>query len=299
MPEPTSLAVLFASRLPRAQERWPERQDSLEERLRSLIEAAASAWPQFDVPPSVFVPFLAERISDGNAELSLEHLHASELYLVCACLGGDGCALAAFEREILSSVDRALARLKLGERVEDIKQRVRQQLFVARPGEAPKITGYSGRGKLAAFVRVVAVREAIDLLEKERHEIPCDPKQLSTVPSSDGDPELGYMKRTYRAAFKEAFERAFLSLAPRAQNLLRQQLIDGLTVTELGALYQVHHATAARWLVETRKELIKRTRKELKQRLRLSSSECDSILRLASSHLEPSISRLLRGAAAS
>lgn len=219
-----------------------------------------------------------------------------EMDLVRACLRGDPEALATFEREVLPSVNRALARMALGARLDDVKQRVRQLLFVAPPGESPKIAAYTGRGRLAAFVRVIAVREAIDLLEKERREVACEPARIAAVPIAEDDPELRYMKRTYRTAFKEAFERAFLSLPPRSQNLLRQHTLDGLTVVELGALYQVHHATAARWLVDVRHELNQRTRKELKLRLRLTSSECDSIVRLASSHLAQSISGLIRGA---
>jgi RNA polymerase sigma-70 factor (ECF subfamily) len=215
--------------------------------------------------------------------------------LVRACLSGDRSALDTFEREVLSTLDRSLARMKLGARLEDVKQRVRQLLFVARPGETPKIATWSGRGRLTAFVRIIAVREAIDLLEKERHETAWEPAQLAAVPVSDDDPELGYMKRSHRAAFKEAFECAFLSLPPRMQNLLRQQVIDGLTVVELGALYRVHHATAARWLVAARSELNLRTRKELTLRLRLSSSECDSLLRLSNSYLAQSLSGLFRG----
>jgi RNA polymerase sigma-70 factor len=221
----------------------------------------------------------------------------AELHLVRACLSGDAHALATFEKEVLSSVDRTLERMNLGARIADVKQQVLQVLFVARPGQEPRIAAYSGRGRLAAFVRVVAVREALDLLEKERREIACEPAQLAAAPLAEDDPELSYMKRTYRAAFKEAFEHAFCSLPPRTQNILRQHVLDGLTVVELGVLYHVHHATTARWIAEARGELNRRTRKELKRRLGLSSSECDSILRLADSHLAQSISGVLRRAA--
>src|SRR4051812_16490875 len=98
---------------------------------------------------------------------------------------------------------------------------------------------------------------------------------------------------------KAAFEHTFLLLPARTQNLLRQQFRDGLTVVELGALYHVHHATAARWIALARTELNRRTRKELKLRLRLSTSECDSIVRLAGSNLAQSLSGLFRGTPAS
>ena len=291
MPDPSSLAAQFLSHLPPALRSWLG--PHLAERLQPLLVAAAAAWPEFTVPPQELASFVAQRLPAQAPDLKIEQLLSPELYLVCACLGGNKHALVCFERQYLSPLDRALAHMKLGAKLQDVKQLVRQLLFVARPGTAPKLAAYTGRGKLAAWLRVIAVREAIDLLDKERPEILRDPAQVAALPVADDDPELGYMKRTYRAAFKEAFAQALLSLSPREQNLLRQQVLDGLTVTELGALYQVHHATAARWLVEARKELVQRTRKELKTRLRLTSSECDSILRLADSHLTLSLSRLL------
>lgn len=292
MAYPPSLSALFFPQLPPVATLGPTH-DLVEERLRALLARATEAWPELDIPPSEFLQFLAQRLKTADSLTKLEELQAAELYLVCGCLRGDGRALSAFERQYLTPLDRALAPMKLGDKLDDVKQRVRQLLFVARPGEAPKLATYSGRGKLVAWLRVIAVREAVAQLEKARHEVGLPVEQAAALPVSDDDPELGYMKRTYRAAFKGAIEQALLALPARAQNLLRQQLIDGLTVTELGALYQVHHATVARWLVDARQALIKGTRRALKTRLRLTDSQCDSILRLAGSHLDVSISRLL------
>lgn len=291
-----SLSALFVPQLPPALRSGIASTEGLEERLQTLLASAAAAWPEIALTPPEFLSFLAQKLPADGSGAPLDTLQSEELYLVCGCLRGDGRALAAFEQSYLSQLDRALASMQLGARLQDVKQRVRQLLFVARPGASPKLASYSGRGRLGAWLRVVAVREAIDLIDRERGEVGCSPESAAALPVADDDPELGYMKRTYRAAFKEALEQALRSLPARAQNLLRQQIIDGLTVTELGALYQVHHATAARWLIDARKELARRTRRELKTRLRLTASECESILRLAASHLDVSISRLLRRA---
>ncbi|MFO0576282.1 MAG: transcriptional regulator [Polyangia bacterium] len=294
-----SLTSLFVPHLPAALRPLLARPESLEERLRTLLTTATAAWPELSIPPQEFLSFLAQQLAAGDLEAQLEQLQVAELYLTCGCLRRDPRALAAFERTYLGQLDRALASMPLGAQLQDVKQRVRQLLLVARPGAPPKLATYSGRGKLTAWLRVVAVREALDLIARERGEPACDPEQAAALPVEDDDPELGYMKRTYRAAFKAALERALRSLPARAQNLLRQQILDGLTVTELGALYKVHHATAARWLVDARRELVRRTRNELKASLRLTTSECDSILRLAQDRLEVSISRLLRHTPAS
>jgi RNA polymerase sigma-70 factor (ECF subfamily) len=291
--DPQSLAALLLSHVTGDLKDALEREADLGRRVEAWIAIAREAWPTIDVPLAVFVAYIAEHISP-RASGSPDEINAADLYLVCACLRGEERAIALLEKEYFPELDRALARMQLGSKIEDIKQIVRARLLVARPNEAPKLVAYRGRGKLRAWLRVIAVREALDLLQKERHELAVDPDELPGRLVSGDNPELLYMKRTYRAAFKEAFEGAFLSLTPRAQNLLRQQLVDGLTVAELGVLYHVHHATAARWLVAARQELIKRSRKRLMQSLKLSPLECESVWRLAESQLEVSLSHLFR-----
>src|SRR4051812_24952863 len=112
MADSPSLADRFYSNLPSPA--WLARQEPLEDRLQELLGAAAAAWPEFVVPTDELVLFLAPRLPAEDSDLKLEQLHVTELYLVCGCLRGDGPALAAFERQYLSQVDRALAPLKLG-----------------------------------------------------------------------------------------------------------------------------------------------------------------------------------------
>jgi RNA polymerase sigma-70 factor (ECF subfamily) len=108
------------------------------------------------------------------------------------------------------------------------------------------------------------------------------------------DPELAYMKAAYRATFKEVFQEALDSLLPRERLLLKQQLVDGLSIDELGALNQVHRATAARWVAGAREKLLGRTRRTFMMRARISSDECESIMRLVRSQLDVSLQRRLR-----
>ena len=94
------------------------------------------------------------------------------------------------------------------------------------------------------------------------------------------------MKETYRREFNASLERALDSLTARQRNLLRQQYIDGLSIDELGRLYGVHRATAARWAQAARLALIDATRQILDERLALTDSEFRSLVRLVISQLE-------------
>src|SRR5262249_6529246 len=104
--------------------------------------------------------------------------------------------------------------------------------------------------------------------------------------------ELRYMKTLYGAEFREAFAQAMATLKPREQNLLRQHHVDGLTIDQLGQLYHVHRATAARWLGKARSSLLAQTRRSFMKRIRLSHSQFDSVLGLVQSQLVISFRRL-------
>ena len=136
------------------------------------------------------------------------------------------------------------------------------------------------------------MRAALKLIRKDGRETSSDDALLEARAPED-DPELAYMKAAYRAAFKTAFQEALESLEGRERTLLKQQIVDGLGIDELGALYDVHRATAARWVAAAREKLLLRTRRMFMLRARISSDECESIMRMVRSQLDVSLHRRL------
>src|SRR5437764_756953 len=85
-----------------------------------------------------------------------------------------------------------------------------------------------------------------------------------------------HVEEQYRVALKDAVT----GLPSQTRLALQQYYFDGLGVEELGALYRVAPSTISRRLAKAREELAERTRDVLSQRLGLSSSEVQSVLRL-------------------
>src|SRR5437773_409477 len=71
---------------------------------------------------------------------------------------------------------------------------------------------------------------------------------LSRLPSPAADPELAFLKLQHRQDFKEAFGEAMATLDQRQKNVLLMNLVQGLSIDEVGRVYSVHRATAARWV---------------------------------------------------
>lgn len=143
-------------------------------------------------------------------------------------------------------------------------------------------------------MRIIAVRRAVDLVRQARRELPIDDDTALQAFATAGDAELEHAKMRYVEEFKGAFAGALRALPARDQTLLRQHVIDGLTIDQLGALYRVHRATAARNVQRARQALLSSTRARLMSQLRVTPSELDSLLRLIRSRLEVSLRWLVR-----
>jgi RNA polymerase sigma-70 factor (ECF subfamily) len=267
-----------------------------EERLDRALNTARAAWPRVDLDGTRFVTHLARHLPTEASPEALETLHLGDLYLACACADGLPTAHAAFEARILPEVDLAVARMKLPpSSLDEVRQLVRQRMLVAGPDTPPKLAAYPGTGPLSSWVRAAALWLALDLQrQRASHETPREDSELSLLVDPSDDPELAYLKATYRAEFNAAFTQALTQLAPRERNLLRLKYLDGLSIDQLGALYGIHRATAARWVVAAQQSLLAETRRLLTERLRLTGSQLDSVLRLISSQLDVNLSRLLR-----
>ncbi len=264
----------------------PSRPD-LEELLAALVARGRAAWPELALDDARFARFLGERASEDE----LDHVHVEDLWATCACAAGDARAVAAVDAKHLREVDASLAKMGLdAERIGEVKQSLRALLFT---GPSPRIAEYRGAGALDAWLRVTAMRGALKMLRKGGRESPTSDDAVLEARSSEDDPELQYMKAAYRAAFKAAFQEALDSLDAREKTLLKQQIVDGLSIDELGGLYQVHRATAARWVASAREKLLSRTRRTFMMNARISEGECESIMRLVRSQLDVSLHRRL------
>ena len=270
--------------------------DELVPLLRERYERGAAAWPGVSVDAEQFARAIIRRIHDAEPRSSLQALVTDDLYLACGCAAGDLAALAAFERHCGPVIVQAFATMGASpDERADLEQVVRTRLLVAPgDGRAPRIASYAARGSLRAWVRVVAAREAARRMPRECREIATEDEQLARLLVGQDDPEIGYLKRIYLDEFKRAFQAAIEALDPGDRLVLQQYALDGLTIDQLAALHGVHRATAARRVQGARERVLANTERELFERLHLTRSELDSVMRLIHSRLEVSLERVLR-----
>lgn len=288
--EPEGLAIQFESAL--ADDRKEPLPGDLKARLERLMEESQLAWPGLTVSTEHFVRLLAERLAQpilSAGELPTEK--ASELYIGLACAQGDSGAIAAFEQRYFTAVEATLKHQGAGLRA-DVGQMMRLRLFVAAEGQQPKILQYAGEGLLQGLVRVMAQRIVLDLAAKDRKEEPLPSFSAGSL-IAPGDPQLALLKGVNLREFKRAFGEAVTALTTRQRNLLRLHLVDRLSIDDLGRLFAVHRASAARWVADAREEVAAGVRRRMTERLQLSEVEFEEVLTLIRSGLDLSLERLL------
>lgn len=268
----------------------------LEMELQRRLDEAREVWPEVQPAVEAVVRFWAQRLPRAPADplAELEKLHVQDLYLAWACGTRQPAALAAFDRGFMDAAVRSARRASPDDAfLQDVRQSLRERLFVGAEGKAPKILEYTGRGPLARWLKVVALGAAVSL-RRSRGQRPLghDDEPLAELSMDAEAPELALFRGRYRQDFRAAFTEALASLDRRQRTLLRLHFLKRLTVDELAPMYQVHRATAARWIVAARKALLAATRQKLAQRLALSSGELDSAIRDLRSNLDVTLSRV-------
>jgi RNA polymerase sigma-70 factor (ECF subfamily) len=215
--------------------------------------------------------------------------HTDELRLAWAAGQGDATAQRELERLITLEADAAARQVDRAPGFADeVRQALRVRLLVADGGRR-RIDDYAGRGPLRGWLGVAALRIAINL---KRAPAASD-DALTELVSGEVDPELRYLKTLYRAEFRAALEAALGGLPERARLLLRLSYVDGLSLAQLGRLYQVHETTAGRWVHQAAADVAAEARRRLTARLQLSRSSLDSVARMVMSNLDLSIARVL------
>jgi RNA polymerase sigma-70 factor (ECF subfamily) len=256
---------------------------SAEPEVCERARLARAAWPDIALPAQEFAVVLA---SDSRSD----ERYDADRYLAYACARGAAGAVPAFERTQLQEVPRFVHKLRLTpELLDELRQLLREKLFV---GPTPKIANYRGTGPLGAWLRVAAIRAAVDLLRRRTVASSEPPDWIDECPRPDAwhhDVELDYLGTHYRPLIHEAFRQALLTLSCRERNLLRLHLVDGLTFDQLGQLFHAARSSTFRHVQAAKRKLLAEARRHVREHAGVSAGDFDSLVRAVHTRIDWSL----------
>jgi RNA polymerase sigma-70 factor, ECF subfamily len=259
---------------------------SREDAVRQMFLEGQRKWPLVKLGFDVFFGHCSRVLPLSAADAPRE---AADLYLCCACAEAQPEALRLFESEGSGVAKAAIARVdRSADFVQDTLQEVWDRLLL---GAEPKVRLYSGSGPLKAWLRVAATRVALDRKRAMRfagHHI----ELTDRLAAPGGSPEAVLLKSRFGDAFQQALSDAVSGLSRQERNVLRMHIAGHCSIDEIGRAYNVHRATAARWLERTRARIYDEVRQELcVKRANLTASEFKSLATVMGAELELSFSR--------
>ena len=259
----------------------------------SLLATARAQWPRVNFDEAQLVAFIGARLAGTDLVAALTAAPAADLAIAAACVAQEPTAHAAFDTVLLEVDAAGTSTGATKDQVEEVKQLLRMQLLVPKDDKPPGLSSYRGKGPLRGWVRITATRELIRHKKKRTREVSFS-QSLDKYLKSGVDPALEQLKAEYRTEFALALNEAIEDLTPEDRTLLRQAIVDDMSIDAIGAAFGVHRATAARWLTRARAALVSATHNRLATRLKLPVEQIEDVIRLVQSKLDASVIRYLR-----
>lgn len=244
---------------------------------RELVEKAFSdaqaQHEQFAVDPAAFAAHV-ERC--GVSETGLAQ-HAADVYLACACAAANPAAIAVLERREMARIPSFLHQYDpRPEFADEVLQQVRCKLLL---GEPPRISQYSATGPLGAWIRMAAIRLALDAIRGRKPEQKAG-DELADIMDGAVSPELDAMRSRFQPLFQEALRKAIAAIPSDDRMILWLYFGKDLSIDEISGMVGVHRATVARRISRTGDKLLQDVRRELVDTQGVAPSEFDSMCRM-------------------
>ena len=246
-------------------------------------------WPSISIAPELF----SQMIRDTDVSAEGMRQWPGDLYLACAAANGSPAAIRVIDERFVARLPARIRRLGARpEAVADVLQSVRERLFA---GTSPRIRAYNASGPLEQWIKVVAIRTAIDMHRKDEAAPRAESAWLDSIaaPSTDANSLLASVeyKRELEVAIREEVE----ALSARDRAVLRLHVIEGVSIEKIAVSYGVHRVTVARWVWTAGETVLDGLRRRFQQRFGIVPGELDSLARLARSRLSLSLTDLLAG----
>jgi RNA polymerase sigma-70 factor, ECF subfamily len=248
-------------------------------RLTAIVAAGGTRWPGFGITTDD----LTRHAATANlANCALEN--AADIVLACACLKGNKAALSELDRTIRDGVPAFVRRIDRDAHfADDVGQRLRERLLNDRP---PRLGQYGGAGSLAHWLRVAAVRLAIDAKRAERSSERALAETFSDhIAAESRDPEIEILRARHGQALLDVISRGLHALPRRERAVLRLYLLANMNIDDLGRMYGVHRATVARWISRAEKAVFAGVRAEFRARWGIGTTDVASLARRIRSQL--------------
>lgn len=255
-----------------------------------VMSAGSLRWPSLKVDSHELARYLEDR---GVSVETVSPAIACDLFLAFACFAKVPSAVQLFQTIYDPIIVATGKRFDTsGALVDELRQRLAELLFVGTGRSPARIGEYRGRGPLSAWVRTCAKRAALRLAKIGSPEVLLTRDALADEISDVCDQELTLLKDHYGELFRQELVLALNELPARDRMLLQLHLVAGLSTTRIGRMYHLSQSSISRQLQRAAGTTFSLIKQRIHQRLGVATAELESLLDLARSHIELTLSSM-------
>jgi RNA polymerase sigma-70 factor (ECF subfamily) len=193
----------------------------------------------------------------------------------------------------ISNVREHLGSLAHAVDLDEIRQLLAMRLVLGDADHPPRIVEYSGRGALGGWVRIAAVRLALDVARQGARVLNETFDDALLQLTVDGGLERELVKNRYSQHFRDGFREALARTPAPERALLRLHYLEGMTTAAMAAAYRVSRPTIVRRIAEARAHVLESTAQVVKEALQLTTQSYDELLAVVRSELEITVEKLM------
>ena len=254
--------------------------------MQEAADKGRALWPEAAIALDTFTAHL--RACGADAEGVAQH--GADLYLAAACAAGDPAALRWFDRQLLPTIDRVLARTGMADARDELRQQLRVKLLT---GERT-ILRYAGRSSLVTWLRSVVQYTIVNQQRAratERRQM--ERYSLDHILVARPDPEVEAIKHRYGSTSRARWRRAWRRCRPGPRRSCACITWSVSTSKASPPSRASTGATVARWLTGIRAVALSNLRSRLATTVRPTSSAFRSLVTVMRDELELDVTALL------
>jgi RNA polymerase sigma-70 factor, ECF subfamily len=258
------------------------------ELLQAVHGAARDQWPAIDLAYDRFEAVVRE------LDVSADGLRNWGRDLFLACAAGDGHPAALREIDVTCIMTLPGRILRLGstlESINDVLQSVRTRLF---SGPAPRIRAYNAAAPLRQWIKVVAIRTAIDTHRRDSYVARAEVAWSEAIFGQPTDAATTVMRGQYKEELERTLRIVLTEISARDKAVLRLHVLEGMSIERIATIYGVHRVTVARWVWNAGEMLLSSLRAHFEQKFGIVPKDFDSLARLMRSQLSVDLTSMLR-----
>jgi RNA polymerase sigma-70 factor (ECF subfamily) len=271
--------------------RGPSTAEPPSELVTAVLSAGRERWPGVKIDHRELTSYLAER--PVSAERLTPGL-ACDLFLAFACFANVPTAVQLFQTlydPIVVGVARRFD--PSAPFADELRQRLAETLFVRGRGQrAGRIAEYRGQARLSVWVRTCAKRAALRLAKVNNPEVLMTRDALADEIAEVCDQELTLLKDHYGEIFRAELVLALGELQAKDRMLLQLHLVAGLSTTRIAQMYHLNQSSISRQLQRAASATFSLIKQRIHRRLGVDTAELESLLDLARSHIELTLSSI-------